>query len=141
MFLNSKTIFKGKNARITTIYITHHLDLCGSISLLLTILHIANWDKSCLNHCDPNIFLFFKMVGSTMTHQIEESEVHRRTSSPFPRLFTGGNRPLCVCIIYIYIYYSLLHYSIYNIKASQKEKRVYLYLYNRSVQILYFYFQ
>ena len=118
MFLNSKTIFKGKNARITTIYITHHLDLCGSISLLLTILHIANWDKSYLNHCDPNIFLFFKMVGSTMTHQIEESEVHRRTSSPFPRLFTGGNRPLCVCIIYIYIYYSLLHYSIYNIKAS-----------------------
>ena len=138
MFFNSKIFFKGKNVRTTTIYTIHHLDLCGSISLLFTILRMTNCDKSYLNHCDSNIFLFFKMVGSTMMHQIEESEVHRRTSSPFPRLFVGGNGPLCVCV---YILYSLLHYSIYNIKASQKEKRVYLYLYNRSVQILYFYFQ
>ena len=65
MFLNSKTIFKGKNVRTTTIYTTHHLDLCGSISALLTILHVANCDKSCVNYCDFNIFLFFKMVGST----------------------------------------------------------------------------
>ena len=73
MFLNSKTIFKGKNTKTTTIYTTHHLDLCGSISPLLTILLIANCDKSCINHCDSNILLFFKMVGSTSHNKSSKS--------------------------------------------------------------------
>ena len=127
MFLNSKIIFKGKNVRTTTIYTIHHLDLCGCISLLFTILCRTNCDKSCLNHCDSNIFLFFKMVGSTMMHQIEESEVHRRTSSPFPRLFVGGNGPLCVCVC-VYIYYIVYCITQFTILKRLRMKNGYIYM-------------